>query len=108
MGRLIEEEVLIRKLAGIVEKYDPGYRVIALDLLAKVANAIMECPTAGERRTEPERPKGQWVEHIHFDAFGSPNGANYECPVCHYDDVYDETDYNFCPNCGADMRGESE
>jgi hypothetical protein len=52
MGRLIDEEVLIRKLAGIVEKYDPDYRVIALDLLAKVANAIVECPTAGERRTD--------------------------------------------------------
>ena len=49
MGRLIDEEVLIRKLAGIVEQADEELRVIMLDALAKLANAIMECPTAGER-----------------------------------------------------------
>ena len=76
--------------------------------LPKMPGAIIaECAEFKDSTKWVERPKGRWIEHIHFDAFGSPNGANYECPVCHYDDVYDETDCNFCPNCGADMR-ESE
>ncbi len=47
---------------------------------------------------EEEEPKtGKWIEH--FDE----SGKWYECDQCH-------TDWggpvNFCPNCGADMRGE--
>lgn len=45
-----------------------------------------------------QEPKtGEWIEH--FDE----SGKWYECDQCH-------TDWggavNFCPNCGADMRGE--
>lgn len=43
----------------------------------------------------------RWIEHIHFDSECSPNGSNYECPKCHFDDVYDLEDYNFCPKCGT-------
>ena len=57
------------------------------DLLADVQEA-----------EEEEEPKtGEWIEH--FDE----SGKWYECDQCH-------TDWggavNFCPNCGADMRGE--
>jgi hypothetical protein len=45
-----------------------------------------------------QEPKtGEWIEH--FDE----SGKWYECDQCH-------TDWggavNFCPNCGADMRGD--
>ena len=42
-----------------------------------------------------ERPKGEW-KHI----FEEDNDV--ECPFCGFqeDGIY----YNFCPNCGADMR----
>lgn len=43
------------------------------------------------------RPKGRWV---HRD-----NGIAY-CSECDTDAVEDGTD--FCPNCGADMRGGGE
>ena len=44
---------------------------------------------------QPERPKGEWIE----------DGLEVRCSVCgeiHFD--YEK----FCPNCGADMRGEQK
>jgi len=42
---------------------------------------------------QPERKRDTW-------------GADGECPFCGYLRQWD--DDNFCANCGADMRGESE
>ena len=50
----------------------------------------------------PERKKGKWINNIH------------DLPICDqcgymtpYDRVIDDYEYgNFCPNCGADMRGD--
>ena len=58
---------------------------------------IDEMPTI-----EPERKTGKWVNNIH------------DLPVCDqcgymtpYDRAIDDYEYgNFCPNCGANMRGE--
>jgi len=53
---------------------------------------------------EPERKKGEWIDQ--------DQGAFYtrECLVCHKEPLLDEYgDYvcsDFCPHCGADMRGE--
>lgn len=45
-----------------------------------------------------ERKKGKWLYH--------PKGARkYECPYCR---TYSQEAWCFCPNCGADMRGEEE
>lgn len=43
---------------------------------------------------EPERPQGKWEE----------DSGNIACSHCHTIWLYRRTD--FCPNCGADMRGE--
>lgn len=54
---------------------------------------------------EPKRPKGEW-ERISF-----PDGEVMECTNCGYRDwvdVWEEESRNFCPNCGADMRGDME
>ena len=47
-----------------------------------------------------DRPKGEWI-----DRSGGIEGAWNYCSVCGEQaiDLYD-----FCPNCGADMRKESE
>lgn len=51
----------------------------------------------------PERKKGKWV----FEEY--PDGYYYsECSECKHhfiEDVYLKS-YNFCPNCGCDMRGD--
>ena len=58
-------------------------------------NAIDDAPTI-----EPKR--GEWIKQGI-----SPYEGIQRCSVCN--DIYDITEeFNFCPNCGADMRKESE
>lgn len=47
----------------------------------------------------PERPKGKWVRHELWDM------PWYTCSKCNF---HGRNDYKFCPNCGADMRGDKE
>lgn len=55
---------------------------------------------------QPERKKGRWHQRIYKKV------EMMVCSECGNEFSYDaETgvrDYNFCPNCGADMRGELE
>ena len=46
-----------------------------------------------------ERPKGKWVKKPHV------YGVDY-CSECDFELKIDDT--NFCPNCGAEMRGEEK
>lgn len=43
-----------------------------------------------------ERMKGEWIKC----------GWSIRCSICNYDMPYSVR--NFCPNCGADMRGDQE
>ena len=50
---------------------------------------------------EPKR--GEWIVHS--------NGKMCDCSVCNesYDRTFEYVDeWNFCPNCGADMRGTDD
>ena len=53
---------------------------------------------------EPERKKGQWIDDEKHNAEHGCYFAN--CSECGYQmDVHENRGYyNFCPNCGADMR----
>ena len=55
---------------------------------------------------EPDRPHGEWIEHRKHNSTGY-FFSEYECSVCH-DEVWQKTEWQFCPNCGADMREEGE
>lgn len=44
-----------------------------------------------------DRPRGEWIDD---DFVGQ-----YRCSECDY---YAIDEYDYCPNCGADMRKESE
>lgn len=46
----------------------------------------------------PQRPTGHWIEHLH------QSGETWDCE-CSKCGVLTEDDSNYCPNCGADMRG---
>lgn len=77
---------------------------ISMMTVATIANCIEEIiniPSA-----EPERRKGKWIEQD--DGW---DGVYYECSCCKeaftlLDGTPSDNLYNFCPNCGADLRGE--
>ena len=49
---------------------------------------------------EPERKKGKWtIEDCHAATY------KYCCSICK---AHHRVRYDFCPSCGADMRGEAE
>ena len=50
---------------------------------------------------QPQRKKGNWV----WNQYNKPNIGNYHCSVCRNIAI---EKYAFCPNCGADMRGEGD
>lgn len=52
------------------------------------------------------RPQGEW-EYTQYD--GNPNIGNWHCSECRhivFGGYSQKPYYNFCPKCGADMRGE--
>lgn len=50
--------------------------------------------------TVSERPQGEWIKMS--DIYGS----YYSCNQCGYDRI--EQTSNFCPNCGARMKGDGQ
>lgn len=65
-------------------------------LAACIGEAMSKIPSA-------ER-KGKWIPH--YDAEDYPLGCR--CSVCNETYVMPDGWANFCPNCGADMRGEED
>ena len=71
--------------------------------------AVEDAPTI-----DPEslRPKGNWDGEADGYADGELVYDVWYCSECNHciDDGTDDPDMlpNFCPNCGADMRGESK
>lgn len=47
-----------------------------------------------------ERTQGEWIKW-NFKTFGAMGDWEYKCSNC--EKVYGG-EYNFCPNCGADMQ----
>ena len=56
--------------------------------LRKLLEQIKAIPSV-----EPERKKGEWISHENYD----------ECSKCH---CFTSVGFNYCPYCGAEMRGE--
>ena len=59
--------------------------------------------------TEPK--KGEWIEKTNIKSFRKTNVPVYECSNCNgiFCDIVTNRDfYNYCPFCGAEMRGEED
>ena len=56
-----------------------------------------------------ERKRGRWVHSEDKEWCGGGKTTCTTCGWSYSDGAYHEVyEFNFCPNCGADMRGESE
>lgn len=84
--RLIDKDALI----NIFSHYY-GNDKIEVD---EVIEWIDEQPTIEERKT------GEWIDETF-----KPWGLVYHPYKCNQCGEHSEADSNFCPNCGADMRG---
>lgn len=86
--RLIDADALIEQMESDAEETP----LILLKMAYHAAiNDVKHQPIIEERK------KGKW------DDIGC--AIRWGCPICHH--AY-ETKYNFCPTCGADMRGNEK
>ena len=58
-------------------------------------------------KTNFSRPTGEWIGDTDYESYQG-NYEAYKCSVCgyglHWRD-YCTNEYNYCPNCGAKMKG---
>lgn len=72
--------------------FDKANTNTAYNELRWAIKVIKQAPSA--------RPKGKWILN---------RDGNWCCPFCGNDPYHDNMkNMNFCPNCGADMRGEQD
>ena len=64
--------------------------------LVEIKDCIEKLPSA-----QPERKRGKWEIYV-ISLF---DGVGCRCSECGFEGV---TYWDFCPNCGADMRGEQD
>lgn len=53
----------------------------------------------------PTREHGEWIEHKYAEEVDGCMISNYECSLCH---SWKREATDFCPCCGADMRGKQK
>lgn len=94
--RLIDADALKDKVADL---YTEGEEATEGD---KLINNVIDIIDA-EEAIKSQRPQGEWIYNDYGDGCG-----NWHCSVCDHMPYY-ATKYmrflNFCPNCGADLRG---
>ena len=62
-------------------------------------------PNFSTAKEVQERKKGKWEIIFAANEFGEPYPCGCSCSECGFQNVVED---NYCPNCGADMRGDSE
>jgi len=79
------------------EKIWPALNAACVPYNRATAKAIESIPAADVRPVV----RGEWRLY-------SPLTDTYECDKCGYQVIDESFRTNFCPNCGADMRGDKD
>lgn len=98
MSRLIDADALIHELNN---SHYPGAPYVDAGISIAIGK-VCDAPTIEERK------KGKWerVDMYYEDAEQHFNYHEYFCSECGVKRKIGWGSVNFCPNCGADMRGE--
>ena len=67
--------------------------------------ATVECLATAKRlrlKGYCKQSEGEWIEQVRVSKEGKPLLNHYKCNLC---GVYLATQANYCPNCGAKMKG---
>ena len=102
-GDLISRAAVLEELADL---YWTEERFLTFKDVDSVFDRIKALPSA-----QPERMRGKWI--YGEDEYGIDG---YHCDKCGFFVPWDYAhkfinyieDYHFCPNCGADMKGEDD
>ena len=103
-------EDLKEALANEIKTNDLGLWLKILLVIDNVPSVPLPNFKAGYKqaiidgKTNYSRPKGEWVETSDFDEF---YGKVYKCTNCNEETLGCDC-HNYCPNCGADMRGNKK
>ena len=81
----------LRSGKGVLSEYAKHYK-------ESVVKLIDEAPTVEAKPVV----YGEWIEHFDTKEYLGSLMSEYECSICH---EWVDDDSNFCPRCGADMRG---
>ena len=92
------KDLISRQKAIDATWFEPSY-TDPLNVLTEVRDRLKALPSA-----QPERKRGKWL------ADNRPGGGFWVCSCCKFPSEAFAADvlYKYCPNCGADMRGEQE
>ena len=106
MSDLISRQDAIDYLMTNMAWYnEDGYEESEDEKLSAITDLINGVPSA-----QPERKKGNWNTHdvVKILVSGKVLDGFMQCTVCGC--IFDDhsTEYYYCPNCGADMRGEQD
>ena len=103
MSDLISRQAALEKVRAMqTYKLFVGDDMILVDK-AEVQTELMMLPSA-----QPERKKGKWIPQDHNHTHGNVSTCIYFLPVCSECGHTGDFNMNYCSNCGADMRGDSE
>ena len=123
--RLIDADPLIEEIASI---YGFSISSVRCSLVGSViANApTINIPHSDDwekysdklwknayERGKADRPQGKWIRDRYWSrgiGMGEEYGFFYKCSLCEYEveNGYTRCGFNFCPYCGADMRGADD
>ena len=99
--RLIDADALKKEIDEWLDSV--GEATIAKNraYYGELMGCIKDTPTV-------EKPRGEWINHL--DLTEDYCGESKQCSLCGYKDYNTRRFlwHKFCPNCGADMRGEGE